>query len=101
MSYRLSVMSYQLSDLEECFRIDPLPEFELEFPALVDQDLPVFGQHHPHTLERPGRGTLEIDAREAEAAAVARTLELRLGHQIVGRAAQMRAGGAQNIEAAG
>src|SRR4051794_27018984 len=67
--------------LQERFRIDPLAEFELEFPALVHEDLGVFRQHHAHALERPRRRAFEVNSRSTETAPVARALELGLGHQ--------------------
>src|SRR5215203_675275 len=48
-----------------------------------------------------GGRPFEVNAGRAEAAAVARALELVLGRQIVRRAAEVRAGDAERVEAAG
>src|SRR5439155_4583650 len=85
------------SRFQKRFRIDPLAQLALEVAALVDENLPVFGEHDAHALERTRRRPFEVHAGEAEAAAVARTLELVFRGQIVGRAAQVRAGDAQRV----
>src|SRR5205823_3429942 len=64
--------SWVFSGLQKRLRIDPLPQLELEMPALVHEDLPVVGEDDARALERARRRPLEIDSGEAEAAAVAR-----------------------------
>src|SRR5207244_4086010 len=86
--------------LEKCLRISPLTQLPLELPRLVDEDLAVVGEHDARALERARRRTFEVDAGEAEAAAVARAFELVLGRQIVRRAPQMRAGTDDGVETA-
>src|SRR5215471_8727767 len=88
------------SSLEECLRIDPLSQLELIMPALVDENLAVVGEHDARALERTRRRTFEVDAREAEAAAVTRALDLVFRGEIVRRAAEMRARADENVEAA-
>src|SRR5207247_9961329 len=85
---------FSRSCFEERLRIRPLAELALEMPALVDEDLSVFGQPDPRPFERTRRRSLEIDARDTEAAAVTRTLELVFRRQVVRRATQVRAGDA-------
>src|SRR5262249_40172069 len=66
--------------------------------VLVDEDLPVVAQDDLVPLERPRRGTLEVDPRRVEAAAVTRALELVLGREPVRRAAEVRAGRRKGVE---
>src|SRR5262249_6196904 len=67
--------------------------------ALVDDELAVLGPRDLHALERPRRRPLEVDAALVEAAAVAGTLELVLGHQPARRAAEMGALGEEGVDA--
>src|SRR4051794_26319411 len=59
--------------------------------ALVDDDLAVLGARDPEALERPRRGTLEVDPRLVEAAAMAGALELVLRREPARRAAEVGA----------
>src|SRR5438093_7966634 len=95
------ILTSLLSYFQKRLRVHPLPQLALEMPALVHEDLPVLGQHDARPLERSRRRAFEIDAGDAEAAAVTGALEFVLRRQIVRRAAQVRAGHAQRIEAAG
>src|SRR5579864_5982459 len=80
LCYQLSAIGYRLSAiglrLEKRLRIGPLAKLVLEMPRFVDEDLPIVGQDHARALERARRWSLEIDPGRAEAAAVARALEL-------------------------
>src|SRR5437773_12304922 len=89
------------SRLQERFGIDPLSQFVLKLPRLVDQQLAVLGEDDAGPFERPRRRTLEVDPGESETAAVAGTLELRFSQQVVRRAAQMRARAQDCVETAG
>src|SRR5258707_7581433 len=95
------ILTFRPSCLQKRLRIRPLTQLALEVTALVDQDLPVLRQHDARALERSRRRALEIHAGDAEAAAVARALELVFRRQKVRRAPEMRAGDAQGVEAAG
>src|SRR5207244_3731045 len=88
------------SHLEERFGIRPLSQLVLEMPRLVDEDLPVVGQHHARALERPRRRPFEIDAGQSISAAVARALELVFRREVIRRASQMRADRDERIEPA-
>src|SRR5689334_15031460 len=77
--------------LQKRFGINPLPEFFLVVAALVDEDLPVVGEHDARPFERSRRWPLEVHTAQVIAAAVARTFELVFRGEIVRRAAQMRA----------
>src|SRR5439155_20851046 len=69
-------LHYLELSLQERLRINPLPELFLVVAALVDQNLPVVGEHDARAFERARRRTFEVDAAQVIAAAVARTLEL-------------------------
>src|ERR1700687_3443515 len=86
--------------LDEGFLIVPLTEFFLELLALVDQELAVVRNADAPALQRPRRRSLEVDARDREAAAVTWAFELLSALQPVGSAAEMRAGRAQRINLA-
>src|SRR5262249_13550666 len=90
-SFGATVLVSAMSRLHERLGVGPLPELVLELPRLVHQDLSVVGQDDARALERPRRRTLEVDSREPEAAAVARTLELAFRREVVRCAPQMRA----------
>src|SRR5687767_14481210 len=67
-------------------------ELDLALLRLVDPHVAVVGVHvHVEALERAGRRPLEVDAVHVVARAVARALELVLGREPVGRAAEVRA----------
>src|SRR5262249_54089988 len=87
------------SHVQERLRIGPLALLALELRALVHQHLAVVGEADAVALERTGRGALEVEPGLAEAGAVARALELLLRLEPVRRAAQVRAGGRQRVEA--
>src|SRR5262245_48183081 len=59
--------------------------------ALVDFQLTVVREVNGVTLERPGRGALEVDPVFIKSAAMAGAFELLLRFQPVGRAAKVRA----------
>src|SRR5262245_21177034 len=84
---------------QEGFGVRPLPLLLLILLRLVDQDLAVVREHDTIALERARRRTLEVDAGDVEAAAVAGALELLLVGQPVRRAAEMGAGGREDVEA--
>src|SRR5262249_34418622 len=88
------------SDIEERLRVVPLPEFLLELLALVNDELAVVAEADGPALERARGGAFEVDAGDVEAGAVARALELGGRFEPVGRAAQVRAGGAQRVDLA-
>src|SRR5438132_11266240 len=87
-------------DLDEGIGVGPLAALELELAALVDDDLAVVADADGPALQRARRRPLEVDAGDVEAGAVARALELLLALQPVGRAAEVRAGGAQGVQSA-
>src|SRR4051812_7865704 len=89
------------SDLQKGVGLAPLALFLLELHRLVHQDLAVVREHDARALEGPGRRAFEVDSGHVEAAAVAGTLELVLGRQPVGRAAEVRADRDQRVEASG
>src|SRR5436190_869886 len=77
-------------------RVFPLTLFLLELLRLVDYDLPVNRvDSNCITFQRSRSGPFEVDPVEAEARAVARTLDLALAEQHVGRAAEV---GARRVE---
>src|SRR5207245_2322804 len=71
------------------FRIVPLSQLLLELAGLVDDDLAVVGLADGVAFERPGCWSLEVDAGDAEAGAVAGALELLVPFEPVRRAAQV------------
>src|ERR1700730_9000862 len=83
--------------LDEGFLIVPLTKFLLELLTLIDQELAVVRNADAPALQRPRRRSLEVNARDLEAAAVTRAFELLFSLQPVGSAAEMRAGRAQCI----
>src|SRR5262245_30401625 len=87
--------------LQEGLRVGPFALLLLELHRLVHEDLSVVGQHDAGALEWPRRRPLEVDAALVEPAAVAGALELVLGAEPVGRAAEMGAYRDQGIEALG
>src|SRR2546428_9022468 len=87
------------SGLQERLGIAPVALLLGEDLRLVDQDLPVFGQDDAVALERARRGAFVVDPAAVEAAAVTGALELVLGLQPVRRAPEVRADGAQDVDA--
>src|SRR5206468_1610125 len=61
-------------------------------------DLAVVAAADGVALQGPRRRAFKVDAADLEAAAVAGALELLVALEPVGRAAQVRAGGAQGVE---
>src|SRR5262249_23703441 len=98
--FRISDCRFGLH-LQKRLGVRPLSKLTLEVPALVHQDLSIVGKHDADALEGARRRAFEVDARDAEPAAVARALELVLRRQIVRRASQVRAGDAERVEAGG
>src|SRR5688500_16472430 len=94
-------VSVAMSDSQKRFRVDPLTQLVLKFPALVDQDLAVLGKHNAVALERTRRWPFEVDAGGAKAAAVARAFELGFGGKEVRRASEMSARRIQHVKPAG
>src|SRR5262249_4737217 len=86
------------SHLQEGAGLVPLPLLVEVLDALVDDELSVLGAGDAQTLERPRCGALEVDPALVEATAVARALELVLGRQPAGRAAEVRALGEQRVQ---
>src|SRR5438309_7102006 len=78
--------------------IVPLAELVPVTERLVDDQLSVVAERDLDALERPRRGTFEVDAVLRVARAVARTLELVLRPQPPRRAAEMRADPEQRID---
>src|SRR5437660_11111508 len=62
--------------LDEGIRVGPLRQLFLELAALVDQPSAVPGHADRPALQRPRGRALEVDARDAKAAAVAGALDL-------------------------
>src|SRR5262249_41658980 len=87
------------SHLQERTGLGALAVLVENLDALVDDELPVVGLADLHALERPRRGSLEVDPALVEAAAVAGALELVFRHQPARRAAEMRALGEDRVDA--
>src|SRR5262249_54886509 len=87
--------------LQKRFWISPLAQFFLEVAALVDEDLPIVGEHDACALERTWRRALEVDATQVIAAAVAGTLEFVFRREVVRRATQMRADRDERVKTTG
>ena len=85
-------------ELDERLRILPLPSFELERAAFVNEKLPVIGQGDLDPLERPRSRSFEIDARHVEPATVTRTFELALGFQPVRRTTEVGTNGLERVD---
>src|SRR5260221_9632157 len=79
-------------------RIVPLSELVAVTESLVDNELPVVGEHDLDSLERPRRGPFEVDAVLGVARAVAGALELVLGAEPARRAAEVRADAEQRVD---
>src|SRR4029078_5353919 len=86
-------------ELEKGTRLRPIALLVEVLHTLVDDDLTVLGERDAQALERPRRGAFEVVAGFIKAAAVARTLELRLRRQPARRAAEVRALREQRVKA--
>src|SRR5688500_13366678 len=86
-------------DVDVRFLVGPLAALLLELLALVHDELPVVADVEAPALQRPRRGAFEVDPGDVEAGAVAGALELLGALQPVRRAAQVRAGGAEGVDA--
>src|SRR5207253_6341073 len=86
------------SHLQEGAPLGPVALLVEILDALVDQELAVLRLGDAQALERARRRALEVDPGLVEAAPVARALELVLGGEPAGRAAEVRALGEQGVE---